>query len=61
MEQFLPSVPMGVLLGHEVSGMVCQASFRVGDSEVEVSPSGLFVRTCINRRYGMGRIPVEVV
>lgn len=61
MEQFLPSIPMGVLLGHEVSGMVCQASFRIEDSEVEVSPSNLFVGTRFDRRYGMGRISVEIV
>lgn len=61
MEQFLPAILVGVLLGHEAGGMVCQASFRVEDSEVEVSPFGLFGGTRIDRCYGVGRIPVEVV
>ena len=61
MEQFLPAILVGVLFGHEVGGMVCQASFRVGDSEVEVSLSGLSGGTRIDRRYGVGRISVEVV
>ena len=42
-------------------GMVCQASCRVEDSEVEVSLSGLSGGTRIDRRYGVGRISVEVV
>ena len=61
MEQFLPAIHVGVLLGHEVGGMVCQASFFVADSEMEVPPSGLSARTRIDRCYGMGRIPVEIV